>query len=112
MKSRVKIFGGLVLGLWLAFAAATAAQTRSAAKVDRLSGRIQMIEKSTSTITLTTRNNIRRMVVYGPETKVTYRNQPGSMDQVQEGRRVIVLGTFNEKAQLVATRIDVREGRK
>ncbi|MCL5744952.1 MAG: hypothetical protein M1541_13670 [Acidobacteria bacterium] len=99
------------MGLLLAFGA-LAAEKKGAAKVDRLSGRIQMVDKNASTITLDTRNNIRRTVIFGPNTTVTYRNRPGTMDQVKEGRRVIVLGKFNQKAQLVATRIDVRESGK
>ena len=57
------------------------------------------------------KGNVQRQVAYSADTKVTYRNKPGSMDDVKEGRRVIVLGKFNDKTQLVATRIDVREGK-
>lgn len=70
-----------------------------------------MINKDTSTITLRTRAGVQRQVVYGPDTKFTYRNQAGSLDEVKENRRVICLGKFDEKARLMATRIDIREGR-
>ena len=110
---------GLSLGIMVAFclAAPAAAQEKpkqpakaAKAKEDRLSGRIHMINKETSTITLDAKN-IKRAVLYTPQTKITFRNKAGKMDDVKEGRRVIVLGKFNDKAQLVATRIDVREGR-
>jgi hypothetical protein len=99
---------GLTLGIMVAlcFAAPAAAQS----KEDRLSGRIHMISKETSTITIDAKS-VKRAVLYSPQTKITFRNKPGSMDDVKEGRRVIVLGKFNDKAQLAATRIDVREGR-
>src|SRR6266545_5520309 len=106
---------GLSLGVLLSllFAVSVFAADDKAAKPgkpDRLDGRIQMINKDTSTITLE-KGTIKRQVVYGGDTKVTYRSKPSSMDEVKEGRRVIVLGKFNDKAQLVASRIDVREGK-
>lgn len=117
MKRWMRLWLGLTLGLFLAFNAVaqqapkqTKEKKAAKARQDRLSGRIQMINKDASTITLD-RNNVRRTVVYSPETKVTFRNKPGTMDDVKEGRRIIALGKFNDKSQLVATRIDVREGR-
>jgi len=103
---------GILLSLMLAFTMVAKDKKPKAPsnKEDRLSGRIQMINKDTSTITLE-KGNIKRQVVYSPDTKVTYRNKPSTMDEVKEGRRVIVLGKFNDKAQLVASRIDVREGK-
>ncbi|MFB3828800.1 MAG: DUF5666 domain-containing protein [Bryobacteraceae bacterium] len=113
MKRWLGLCLGVLVSLFLvsgAVAQEKKAKKAEAKKEDRLSGRIQMINKDTSTITLE-RNNVRRTVVYSPDTKITYRNKPGTMDDVKEGRRVIVLGKFNDKAQLVATRIDVREGK-
>ncbi|HEV8131960.1 MAG TPA: hypothetical protein VGQ81_11965 [Acidobacteriota bacterium] len=82
-----------------------------APKTERLSGTIQMINKDTSVITLRTKGNINRYVVYSNETQFTYRNKPGSLDDVKDGRRVICLGKYDDKARLVATRVDVREGK-
>ncbi len=75
-------------------------------KEDRLSGTIHMINKDTKTITLR-KGNVQRQVIWDDNTKITYRNKPGSMDDVKEGRRVIVFGKFNDRTQLVATRIDL-----
>lgn len=103
---------GIVLSLALAFNAVAQEKAKGkASKEDRLSGRIQMINKDTKTITLDTKGNVKRQVVYSDSTKITYRNKPSSMDEVKEGRRVICLGKFNDKTQLEATRIDVREGK-
>ena len=52
---------------------------------------------------------VQRKVVYNAETKFTIQNKPdGSVDDVIVGRRVICLGKFNDKAQLLATRVEVR----
>ena len=112
MKRSFSICMGLFFGFLLTLAVATQAkaQDKSKAKEDRLTGSIHMINKDTSTITIR-RGNVQRQVVYNADTKITYRNKPGSMDDVKEGRRVICLGKFNDKTQLVATRIDVREGK-
>lgn len=106
----------LALVLSLALAGEVNAQKKKeekakAPKEDRLSGTVQMINKDTSVITLRTRDNIQRYVVYNAKTKFTYRNKPGSLDEVKDGRRVICLGKYDEKARLVATRVDVREGK-
>jgi hypothetical protein len=111
MKRLIGLSLGVLLSLLFAVSV-FAADDKAAkpAKPDRLDGRIQMINKDSSTITLE-KGTIKRQVVYSGDTKFTYRNKPSSMDEVKEGRRVIVLGKFNDKAQLVATRIDVREGK-
>lgn len=102
----------LVLGLLITLTFASQAfAADKAKKPSRLSGRIHMINKDTSTITIRTSGNVQRQVVYDGNTKFTYRNAASSMDEAKEGRRVICLGSFNEKTQLVATRIDVREGK-
>ena len=45
------------------------------------------------------------------KTQFTYRDKPAKLEEVQEGRRVIVLGHMNDKNVLVATRIDVAKDR-
>ncbi len=109
---------GLVLAIVfsLALAGEVNAQKKKeekakAPKEDRLSGTVQMTNKDTSVITLRTKGSIQRYVVYNNETKFTYRNKPGSLDEVKDGRRVICLGKYDDKARLVATRVDVREGK-
>jgi hypothetical protein len=67
-----------------------------------------MIDKDTSTIIIR-KGAVQRKVVYNTETKFTIQNKPrGSVDDVIVGRRVICLGKFNDKTQLLATRVDVR----
>jgi len=114
MRRSISIWMGLLLGVMLTLSVATQVNAQGKkgkeAKEDRLSGTIHMINKDTSTVTLR-KGNVQRQVVYNADTKITFRNKPSSMDEVKEGRRVICLGKFNDKTQLVATRIDVREGK-
>ena len=116
MRRSLSMLVGLSLGLALALPLASPLYAKekktSAKKEDRLSGRIQMVNKDTKTITIRTGGgNVTRQVVYGDDTKFTYRNKSGTMDDVKDGRRVICLGKYNDKTQLMATRIDVREGK-
>ena len=104
----IAVFLGIVLSLILvprANAQEKKAATKS--KEDRLSGRVQMISKDTSTITLR-KGNVDRSVVYNDTTKFTMRNKPAKLEDVKEGRRLICMGKFDEKTRLVATRIDIR----
>lgn len=118
MRRSLSILTGLFLGVLLSLAVATqvSAQEKKAKggeaskKEDRLTGTVHMINKDTSTITIR-RGNVQRQVVYNSDTKFTYRNQNGTLDDVKEGRRVICLGKFDEKTRLAATRVDVREGK-
>lgn len=107
----VSILIRLSLGVLLALALATqgVAQKKAAApKEDRVSGTIQVMNKDASSFTVRTSGNIQRTVVYNSDTKFTKVNQPGSIDEIKEGVRVICVGKFDEKSRLVATRIDVR----
>ena len=105
-------FIALLLSFALCFVLATLAvaqeKKKAAAKEDRISGRVHMINKDTSVITVRV-GNVQRQVVYNSSTKFTFRNQAGSLDDVKDGRRVICLGKFDDKARLVATRVDIRE---
>ena len=84
----IGLFLGVVLSLSLAdsvYAKEKKAKAAKAAstKEDRLSGTVHMINKDTSTITIR-KGNVQRQVVYSNDTKYTYRNKPGSMDDVKE----------------------------
>jgi len=66
------------------------------------------IDKDTSTI-IVRKGTVQREVVYNAETKFTIQNKPdGSVDDVIVVRRVICFGKFNDKTQLLATRVEVR----
>jgi hypothetical protein len=108
MKELISLLAGVFLLLSLAAVASAEGQKKTSTKEDRLTGTIHMIDKDTSTIIIR-KGAVQRKIVYNAETKFTIQNKPGgSIDDVIVGRRAICLGTFNDKTQLVATRVDVR----
>jgi hypothetical protein len=107
IKGLFSLLAGLFLLLCVAAMVSVESQKRPSTKEDRLSGTVHMIDKDASTIILR-KGAVQRKVVYNAETKFTIQNKPGSIDDVIVGRRAICLGTFNDKAQLVADRVDVR----
>ena len=113
MKRTLSVLSSLMVAVALALAMSSqviAKDAKKSNKESRLSGTVQMINKDTSTITIRDQNNVQRPVVYSGDTKFTYRNKPGSIDDVKDGRRVICLGKFDE-TRLMATRVDVRSGK-
>ena len=108
MKGSIALFAGLFLLLSLAVMASAQDQKKTSTKQNRLSGTVHTVDKDASTIIIR-KGAVQRRVVYNAETKFTIQNKPGgSIDDVIVGRRVICLGTFNDKTRLVATRVDVR----
>ncbi|MGA2260687.1 MAG: hypothetical protein ABSH28_04535 [Acidobacteriota bacterium] len=77
---------------------------------DRFDGTVVNINKDTSTITLRqTGKNATWQITYTKDTKFTYRNADSTLDEVKEGRRLIVLGTFEKgSTKMNASRIDIR----
>ena len=79
-------------------------------KADRIEGNVQSIDKATSTVTVTVRGKANTVqVIFSDKTKFTFRNKAGSVDDVKTSRHVICVGKLNDKAQLLATQIDVRD---
>ncbi len=106
-KRLIAWFAGVFLFLILAVVASAQDRKKTSAKVDRLSGTVHTIDKDTSSIIIR-KGAVQRRVLYNAETKFTIQNKPGSIDDVIVGRQVICLGSFNDKSQLMATRVDVR----
>ncbi len=81
--------------------------------LDRFDGTVMSINKDTSTITIRqTGKTATWAIVYNKDTAFTYRNAPSTIDEVKDGRRIIVLGTFEKGSnKMSASRIDVREGK-
>jgi hypothetical protein len=113
MGRRLFIVAGLFLGLAAALPLGAAQQEAKKApttKPDRIDGSIHMIDKGAKMVTVRLRGKgEQREVLYDDKTAFTFRNKPATLDEVKEGRRVIVLGKHNDKHQLVATRIDIRD---
>ncbi len=113
MGRRLFIAIGLTIGVCLALPALEARQkdTKSAeGKQDRIDGSIHMFDKDTKVVTVRLRGKPdQRQVIYDDKTAFTFRNKPATLDEVKEGRRVIAVGKNNDKNQLIATRIDIRD---
>jgi Domain of unknown function (DUF5666) len=79
------------------------------AKAERLSGTVQSVNKDTKTILLEKNAGESAIqVVYSDQTKFTKDNKPATLEDVQNGRRLICRGMRNKDGQLEATRIEVR----
>ena len=106
------LFGILLMPVWASAQAGSAqAGKEQKAKEQRIEGNIRMMDKEAHTITVRVRGKVlERAVVYNDDTKFTFRNKPAKVEDLKDGSRVIVLGTPNDKNQLVASRIDIREG--
>ena len=79
-------------------------------KPDRVEGNVQSIDKATSTVTVTLRGKGSTVqVIFSDKTEFTFRNKASSVDEVKVSRHVICVGKLNDKNQLLATRIDVRD---
>jgi hypothetical protein len=113
MRRSLFLVLGLFLGLVLTAPALDARQKDSksaSGKQDRIDGSIHMIDKAASMVTVRLRGKpVQREVVFNEKTAFTFRNKPATVEELKEGRRVIVVGQPNDKNQLVATRIDVRD---
>ena len=85
------------------------------AKPANLQGKVQMMSKDTSTITVEQKGGLRRQVLYSGDTKFNMgsskNNKPGSVDQVKEGNFINCSGTYNDKTQLVAKICVYREAK-
>ena len=88
-------------------AATVAAQAQKKAKETKWDGRVRMIKKEDSTIVLRV-GAAERQVIYSADTKFTVLNKPGSLADVKDGGRLIVLGTMDAQGRLMATRVDAR----
>ena len=106
MKTLIAWYAVVFLFLILPGMASAQHQKQTSTKEGRLTGTVHRIDKDTSTI-IVRKGTVQREVVYNAETKFTIQNKPdGSVDDVIVGRRVICLGKFNDKAQLLATRVE------
>ena len=115
---RVKFSGAVglsfavLLGLVLAFNIVAADKPM---KMANLQGKVQMMNKDTSTITVEQKGGIRRQVLYSGDTKFNIgsskSNKAGSVDQIKEGYFINCSGTYNDKTQLMAKLCVYRESK-
>ena len=105
---------GYCLTALLALTAAGGASDKPP-KLTNLQGKIHLIDKDNSTITVDTKNGSRRLIVYRPETKIRYghssKGKESSWEQVHETNYISCAGTYDEKMRLVASECVHRESR-
>jgi hypothetical protein len=109
MRHRLMVAMGFCLVIALALSAMpVAAQEKD--KADRVEGTVQSVDTATKTVTVTLKAKTNTVqVLFSDKTVFTFRNKDSSVGDVKAGRRVICLGKLNDKNQLMATRIDVRD---
>jgi hypothetical protein len=99
MRLRVSSVIGLCFAVLLSFGLTfNVAGKDKAAKMSNVQGRVQMIDKASSTITVE-KGVVRRQVIYNADTKFLYGhskdNKPGSADQVKDGNYISCAGTLD-----------------
>ena len=114
---RVNNFGkrGLCLGMFFGLALAANLGAKDAApKMMNYQGRVQSIDKNSSSITIAAKGNVTRQVMYGGDTKFMYGHskdrKPGAVDQIKEGNYISCSGPTN-KSQVMAKLCVYREGK-
>ena len=108
---------GLCLAIALTVSGPAAAQEKKGApekkaapKLTRVEGNVQSIDTASKTVTVRLRGKTNTVpVLFSDKTLFTFRNKAGKVDQVKDGVHVICLGTYNDKQELIASRIDVRD---
>jgi hypothetical protein len=102
----------LAIALTLSAVPVAAQEKKAAPKSTRVEGTVQSIDNATKTVTVRLRGKTNTVpVLFSDKTLFTFRNKAGSVDQVKDGRHVICLGKLNDKSELIASRIDVRDER-
>jgi hypothetical protein len=113
MRGRFSSFSAIFFGFVLAFSLLAKDKAPKPPKMSNIQGRVDMISKDKSTITVT-RGNVKREVVYSGDTKFLYghsrNNKPGAADQVKDGNYISCSGTF-EGAKLMAKDCIYRESK-
>jgi len=103
---------GILFGLVLAFNLGAQSKTPKPPKTMNVQGRVQMLDKNTSAITVVT-GTAPRKVVYTADTKFmmghSNNNQPGKVEDVKEGYYISCSGVYNVKTQLEAKQCVYRE---
>ena len=116
MTRRLVIATGILFGMLVstpAWTAPQAGETKAKStkpKEQRIHGIVRLMDKDAHSITVRLRGQqIERQVIYNDSTKFTSGNKPAKLEDVKDRARVIVLGTMNDKGQMVASRIDIRD---
>jgi len=112
MRREIFIMLALVLACSLILVSGLSAQVKKDAEtgLDRLSGRVQDIDKEKSIIRILQKDTTNAFwdVVYNDKTTFTYRNKPSSLAELKARQDIICLGKTEGK-RLTASRVDIRD---
>jgi hypothetical protein len=111
MKRSAACLVALVLALSPALALAQVHKD-DATKLDLLEGRVVRVDKENETLEVRQSGptGVTWTVAYDDKTYFSHRNEASSLDKLENGKKVICLGEFNEGNKMMAKRIDMREG--
>ena len=113
MKRSLLTIAVLTVAFALVLAPCLFSQAKKDAKTgqDRFDGTIVSMNKDTSTITLRqTGQSATWQILCTKDTVFTYRNEPSTIEEVKDGRRAIILGSFpTGSTKMTATRVDIRD---
>jgi hypothetical protein len=102
----------LIVLLWLLSSLGAGAQDKTPTQV-AVQGRVFLIDKASSRIMVDTKRGVRRLVVYGPNTKFEYgltrKGAESSPDKVKETEYISCTGTLDDRDRLVARECTHRE---
>jgi hypothetical protein len=112
MRTRYSGLLGLSLAVLLALLlGASVLAADKPPKMMNVQGKVQMLDKNASTITVDVKGAMRK-VIYSSDTKFLYghskNSKPGSSDQVKEGNYISCSGTY-DKMELKAAECVYRE---
>lgn len=115
MKPRITLVLVMMLVCAIVLVPVLNAQAKKDAKtgLDRIEGTIAGVNKDKSTLMVhqSDGSNAVWTIAWTADTKFSYRNKASTVDDLKDGRRVIVLGKFGEGTKMTAERIDVRSGK-
>lgn len=114
MRIRLSAGPGLWFAVLFVFVLAfNLAAKDKAPKMSNVQGRVQMMNKDTSTITVQ-KGNVQRAVIYSAATKFlaghSKSSKPGSVDEVKNGNYISCIGDFNA-AKLTAKECIYRDAK-
>ena len=102
-------------GLFMLVVATVLVAADKPPKMMNIQGRVQMLDKDSSAITVEMKGGVRRKVLYSGDTKFLYGhshdNKPGSIDQVKENHYISCAGTYSDKTNLSARECIYREAK-
>jgi len=100
-----RLFAGPA-ALFTLFLAGSAVAADTTPMMMNIHGHVETLDKNDPSITVRTKDNVRRKVIYSGDTKFLYGHsksaKPGSPEQVKASNYISCAGTYNGKMELKA----------